>query len=63
MAYITENIMRFWQTRPKTIMIVTKGNALQMLEAGATVDNLLSNELKDLADSKRRPPVIPTASS
>ena len=52
MADITENIMRFWQTRPKNLIIVTKGKALQVLETGATVDNLLSNELKDLAEYK-----------
>jgi len=52
MADITENIMRFWQTRPKNLMIVTKGKAQQVLEAGAAVDNLLSNELKELAEYK-----------
>jgi spore germination protein KC len=52
MADITEIIMRFWQTRPRNLITVTKGKALQVLEAGAAVDNLLSNELKDLAEYK-----------
>lgn len=52
MADITENIMRFWQTRPKNLIIVTKGKALQVLETGAAVDTLLSTELKDLAEYK-----------
>lgn len=52
MADITENIMRFWQTRPKNLIIVTKETALQVLEAGAAVDNLLSNELLDLSEYK-----------
>jgi germination protein, Ger(x)C family len=54
MADITENIMRFWQTRPKTYIIVTKGTALQVLEAGASVGNLLFTELRDLAEYKAR---------
>jgi spore germination protein KC len=52
MPDITENIMRFWQTRPRTVLIVTKGNALRVLETGASVGNMLSSELGDLAEYK-----------
>ncbi|KUO73646.1 MAG: spore gernimation protein GerC [Desulfosporosinus sp. BRH_c37] len=51
-ADILEAIMRYWQTRPKNLIIVTKGKALQVLETGAAVDTLLSTELKDLAEYK-----------
>lgn len=52
MSDVVENIMRFWQTRPRNFILVTKGKALQVLETRASVGNMLSGELNDLAEYK-----------
>ncbi|AET66378.1 germination protein, Ger(X)C family [Desulfosporosinus orientis DSM 765] len=52
MSDIIENVMRFWQTRPKHLIVITKGEALQVLEAGAAVEKTLFTEIKDLAEYK-----------
>lgn len=49
MGDFTETIMRFWEDRPKTIVMVTKGTALEVLQTGPAVEKLFSKELKDLA--------------
>lgn len=49
---IIESVIRYPQTRPKELVIVTKGEALQVLQNGSSIGGLLSKELKDLAQNK-----------
>jgi len=48
----TEAATRYWEGRPRTLLIVTKGKALDVLQAGPAVDKLLSKELKELGMKK-----------
>lgn len=45
-----DGVTRYNQTRPHNFIMVTKGTAQQVLESGAAVENLLSDELRGLAE-------------
>jgi len=52
MCEFTEANIRYWENRPRTLIIITKGKALDVLQAGPAVDKLLSKELKELGMKK-----------
>lgn len=52
MCEFTEAAIRYWGNRPRTLIIVTEGKALEVLQAGPAVDKLLSKELKELGMNK-----------
>ncbi|WP_368292915.1 Ger(x)C family spore germination protein [Dehalobacter sp. TBBPA1] len=52
MCEFTEAAIRYWGNRPRLLILVTKGKALEVLQAGPAVDKLLSKELKELGMNK-----------
>jgi spore germination protein KC len=50
MIHFVESSARYWQTRPRNVYVLAKGEASEVLKAGGSLDKQLSKELTEFTD-------------